>query len=431
MQISKLKEIIVEHKKGVLRFDDLINRDVLSKSNWVVESKEIIVITGVRRSGKSSLMKLIARELLSTGVPESNLLYINFDDDRLISFTVEDFDRLLNAYLELNGPIGKKYFFLDEIQNVKMWEKWINRLYEFENVKIFVTGSNSSMLSSEYSTYLTGRNRQIINFPFSFSEYLTFKNISYNQGDLFDRDKINVIKRELNNFYINGGFPEIVKNEDLSLLEQYFKDILYRDIIVRHGIKNNKEVRELALILSSEIATNQSYQKLKNVLNIKSLTSIKQYIGYFSESYLFFQLGLFSNSLKQQIYNSKKNYCIDIALANSVSFVTSRNEGRLYENIIYLELLRRNEEIYYWKSSSDKEVDFVIKKGTNLLTAIQVSIDISNDATKEREFSALLCAQRELGMDELTVLTKDDEYDIKYHDTNISVKPIWKYLLNK
>jgi predicted AAA+ superfamily ATPase len=242
---------------------------------------------------------------------------------------------------------------------------------------------------------------------------------------------VSEIKRELNNFYIYGGFPEIVKNEDLSLLEQYFKDILYRDIIVRHGIKNNKEVRELALILSSEIATNQSYQKLKTVLNIKSLTSIKQYIGYFSESYLFFQLGLFSNSLKQQIYNSKKNYCIDIALANSVSFVTSRNEGRLYENIVFLELIRRNEEIYYWKSSSDKEVDFILKKGTQLLTAIQVSIDISNDATKEREFSALLCAHRELGIDDLIVLTKDDEYDIIYHDTNISIKPIWKYLLNQ
>ena len=432
MNISNLKEIVVEHKKALVRFDGLIDREVLQARDRLIASKEVIVITGVRRSGKSSLMKLIARDLLSSGVSDSNLLYINFDDDRLISFSIEDFEDLLSAYLELCNPDGKKYFFLDEIQNVPLWEKWVNRLYELEDVKIFVTGSNSSMLSSEYSTLLTGRNSQIINYPFSFSEHLAIANVKFADNDLFDKNNTISIKRELGNYYDLGGFPEVVKNKDLYLLEQYFKDIIYRDIIVKNGIKQSVEVREMAIILASESSSLQTYNRLKNLLGVKSQVSIKNYMSNFADSYLFFPLSLFSYSVKQQIYNPKKIYCVDTGLARAVSFASSENEGRRYENIVFLELLRRNEEIYYWKSASDKEVDFIIKKGTAPMSAIQVAIDIGNVETKNREFEALVCAYNELGIRDLKVLTKDEEYRAVYKEVKIEVIPIWKYLiLNK
>jgi hypothetical protein len=431
MNKEKIKQLIVEHKERFLKPVNLIRRDSQAFIEKVLKQKEIIVISGVRRAGKSSLMKLITGDLINQDkVPENNILYLNFEDERFIEFKHSDFEILLETYLELYHPDGRQYFFLDEIQNIPGWEKWVNRLYEFENIKIFITGSNASLLSSEIASALTGRNRQIVNFPFSFHEFLRFKQEEIKPTDLYLREKKLKLKKLFQEYTSMGGFPEVLKNRDLTLLEQYFKDIIYRDVIARYNIRNIHEIRELALFLASNIGTIQSYQNLQNLINVKSLNTIKNYLEIFESVYLFLRVDLFDFSVKRQIYNPSKIYTTDIALANSIAFTFSRNLGRLYENIVCIELMRRNQDIFYWKSKNNQEVDFLIKKGLEIEAAIQVCTSLSNDKIKKREIESLLEAKRTLNARNLIILTEDEEDEITENSVKIIITPIWKWLLN-
>lgn len=431
MNKEKIKQLIVEHKERFLKPVNLIRRDSQAFIEKVLKQKEIIVISGVRRAGKSSLMKLITGDLINQDkVPENNILYLNFEDERFIEFKHSDFEILLETYLELYHPDGRQYFFLDEIQNIPGWEKWVNRLYEFENIKIFITGSNASLLSSEIASALTGRNRQIVNFPFSFHEFLRFKQEEIKPTDLYLREKKLKLKKLFQEYTSMGGFPEVLKNRDLTLLEQYFKDIIYRDVIARYNIRNIHEIRELALFLASNIGTIQSYQNLQNLINVKSLNTIKNYLEIFESVYLFLRVDLFDFSVKRQIYNPSKIYTTDIALANSIAFTFSRNLGRLYENIVCIELMRRNQDIFYWKSKNNQEVDFLIKKGLEIEDAIQVCTSLSNDKIKKREIESLLEAKRTLNARNLIILTEDEEDEITENSVKIIITPIWKWLLN-
>ena len=430
MQKDKLKELILDHKERFLRKDALTRREIQKDIERYITQKEIILITGVRRGGKSSLMKLICEDIIANiDLPPNNILYLNFEDERLVDFTIRDFETLYEAFLEIENPEGRKYFFLDEIQNIKGWEKWVNRLYEFENVKIFITGSNATMLSSEISTALTGRNRQIINWPFSFREYLTLKGYSINEKTLYRREKKIEIKRLFKEYFELGGFPEILKINDTSLLEQYFKDILYRDIIARYSIRNIKEIRELTLFLASNPGTIQSYKNIKNLIGVKSINTAKNYLEALNHVFLFFYIDLFDFSVKRQIYNPSKIYCIDTALSRSISFRFSQNIGHLYENIVFLELCRRNADIFYWKSKKGLEVDFITRKGLKINTAIQVTFSLSNEKVKGREIQSLLQAKKDLNPEHLIILTEDEEGMEKAGDTEIRVLPLWKWLL--
>lgn len=430
MNKEKIKQLIVEHKERFLKPADLVRRDSQPFIEKVLKQKEIIVISGVRRAGKSSLMKLITGDLINQDkVPGNNILYLNFEDERFIEFKHSDFEILLETYVELYQPDGRQYFFLDEIQNIKGWEKWVNRLYEFENIKIFITGSNASLLSSEIASALTGRNRQILNFPFSFHEFLSFNQEEITPTDFYLREKKIKLKKFFQEYASMGGFPEVLKNRDLTLLEQYFKDIIYRDVIARYNIRNIHEIRELALFLASNIGTIQSYQNLQNLINVKSLNTIKNYLEIFESVYLFLRVDLFDFSVKRQIYNPSKIYTTDIALANSIAFTFSRNIGRLYENIVCIELMRRNQDIFYWKSKNNQEVDFLIKKGLEINTAIQVCTSLSNDKIKKREIESLLEAKRTLYARNLIILTEDEEDEITENSVKINITPIWKWLL--
>src|SRR3972149_536661 len=363
MEKNKLKELILEHKTRFLARDHLTRRDIQKSIEPYLKQREIILITGVRRSGKSSLMRLICDDVITKfNIPVSNILYLNFEDDRLVDFTVKDFEALYEIFVEMENPRGKKYFFLDEIQNVKGWEKWVNRLYEFEDIKIFVTESNASMLSSEVSTALTGRNRQIVNWPFSFREFLTFKGLAVDETVFYHRDKRTEIKRLFKQYIQLGGFPEVLKINDTTLLEQYFKDILYRDVIARHSIRNIKEIKELALLLASNLGTILSYKNIQGLIGVKSQNTVKNYLESLEDVFLFFCVDLFDYSVKRQIYNPSKVYCIDAALSRSMSFDFSRNLGHIYENLVFLELKRRNEEVFYCKSKKGREVDFIVQK---------------------------------------------------------------------
>jgi len=430
MEKNKIKELIIEHKERFLAKTKLIKREIQKDINSFLKQREIIVITGVRRGGKSSLMKLLATDITEKyGVPRNNILHLNFEDERFTEFDVNDFDQVYEIFLEVYHPRGKNYFFLDEVQNVKGWERWVNRLYEFEDIKIFVTGSNAAMLSPEISTTLTGRNRQLIIYPFSFNEFLSLRKYSLNEKSFYLREKRIELKQLFKEYLELGSFPEVLKIRDITLLEQYFKDIIYRDIIARYSTRNIKEIKEMTLFLASNIGTVQSYKNLKEIIGVKSLNTIKNYLEILENVFLFFRVELFAYSVKKQIYNPSKIYSVDSALSNSVAFKFSENIGHIYENLVFMELKRRNKEIFYWKSKKNQEVDFVIKRGLKIEDAIQVCFSLAEKKVRDREIKGLLAAENELNVNNLVIITDDEEGEKEIEGTTINIIPLWKWLL--
>ena len=430
MEKNKIKELIIEHKERFLAKTKLIKREIQKDINSFLKQREIIVITGVRRGGKSSLMKLLATDITEKyGVPRNNILHLNFEDERFTEFDVNDFDQVYEIFLEVYHPRGKNYFFLDEVQNVKGWERWVNRLYEFEDIKIFITGSNAAMLSPEISTTLTGRNRQLIIYPFSFNEFLSLRKYSLNEKSFYLREKRIELKQLFKEYLELGSFPEVLKIRDITLLEQYFKDIIYRDIIARYSTRNIKEIKEMTLFLASNIGTVQSYKNLKEIIGVKSLNTIKNYLEILENVFLFFRVELFAYSVKKQIYNPSKIYSVDSALSNSVAFKFSKNIGHIYENLVFMELKRRNKEIFYWKSKKNQEVDFVIKRGLKIEEAIQVCFSLAEKKVRDREIKGLLAAENELNVNNLVIITDDEEGEKEIEGTTINIIPLWKWLL--
>lgn len=430
MEKEKLKELIIEHKEKFLKKTELVKREIQKDIAPLLNQREIIIITGVRRGGKSSLMRLISNDLIEKyDILQDNILYLNFEDERFTYFDINDFEQVYEIFLELYHPVGRKYFFLDEIQNVKGWEKWLNRLYEFEDLKIFVTGSNATLLSSEIATALTGRNRQLIVYPFSFNEFLSLRSYSITEKDFYLREKRIEIKRLFDEYLKLGGFPEVLKISDNTLLEQYLKDIIYRDVIARYSIRNIKEIKELTLFLASNIGTIQSYNNLREMINVKSLNTIKNYLEMLENVFLFFKIDLFSFSVKKQIYNPSKIYSVDSALSNAIAFKFSENMGHIYENIVFIELQRKNKEVFYWKSKRGREVDFVIKSGLKIDEAIQVCFSFTDKKTRDRELESLLSAKNELNVDNLVMITEDEKGEEVIDGVTIRIIPLWKWLL--
>lgn len=430
MEKHSLKELLAQHKSRFLSRGNLTPRAAQQAVNRLLHQREIVFITGVRRCGKSSLMRLVCDDLLTTaGVAPANILYVNFEDERLTSFKSADCERLMEAYYELEAPQGKIWLFLDEIQNVPAWEKWLNRLYEFEEIKIFVTGSNMSLLGSELSTALTGRNRQLVLWPLSFREFLAMKGVAP-AGIPRSREGRAQAARMFADFLQSGGFPEAVKQDDPALLEQYWQDILYRDIFPRYGIRNLHQIRELTLFLAANCASIHSYKSLQAAAGVKSQMTVRSYLQALHDVFLFFPVDLFDYSVKRQIYNPSKIYGIDTGMLNGVSFSFSRNLGHSMENAAYIELRRRGCEVYYWKSRTGGEVDFLLREKGRTTTAIQVCFSLADAKTRRREIDGLLAAARELKVERLLLLTGESEETISEDGCVVQVLPMWKWLLD-
>lgn len=429
MEKHLLKELISQHKTRFLSRGGLTPRDAQRVVTRFLHQREIVFITGVRRCGKSSLMRLLCDDLLTRdAVPPSNVLYVNFEDERLAGFGTADCERLMEAFYELEAPKGKIWLFLDEIQNVPAWEKWLNRLYEFEEIKIFVTGSNMSLLGSDLSTALTGRNRQIVLWPFSFREFMSMKGAGAATLPHSREGRADVV-RMFDEFLALGGFPEAVKQGDVSLLEQYWQDILYRDIFPRYGIRNIREIRELTLFLASNSASIHSYKSLQGVAGVKSQMTVRSYLQALHDVFLFFPVDLFDYSVKRQIYNPSKMYGIDTGMLNAVSFSFSRNLGHSMENAAFIELRRRGCEVYYWKSVKGGEADFVVREKGVVTTAIQVCYSLADAKTRQREMAGLVAAAGELQVERLLLLSGEAEETVIQAGCEICVLPMWKWLL--
>ncbi len=414
MEKNQLKEIIIEQKNTFEKTIDIVPRKIPSNA---LKTPKITVITGIRRCGKSTLLRQIAKTY-----EEYN--YINFEDERLLEFTYKDFNKLLEAFLELQ-PKAKTFFF-DEIQNIKGWEKFARRLFT-EQYKLYITGSSANLLSSEIATSLTGRNVIIELYPFSFKEYLKYK--QFPLKDIYTTKERAQISKYLEEYMTFGGFPEIIKSKDYEELNQIYQDIIIKDLLVRLKIRDNKDFRELALYLLSNVSKKISYNNLKKLLEFSNTSKVKNYIEALTEAYLFFNINKYDPSIKKQIKNQKKIYCIDQGLINAIAFKFSKEEGRIIENTVFMELKRRKKEMFYEEEKT--ECDFIIKKGLKITEAIQVTTSIAEEKTKQREIKGLIEAMKKYQLSKGTIITKDHEETITINKKTIQIKPLWKFLLEE
>jgi predicted AAA+ superfamily ATPase len=412
MEKNTISQIILEQMKIFEREIRIIPREIPDN---IINSRKIIVITGARRSGKSTLLRQ-----LSQHYPQFN--YINFEDERFIDFSYHDFNTLLEVFLGLH-PKSTTFFF-DEIQEIKGWEKFVRRLFT-EGYKLYVTGSNATLLSSEIATSITGRNLKIELFPFSFKEYLSYYDTTIKK--IFTTKEKVMISKQFVDYIQFGGFPEIVQSKDFEELNQIYQDIIIKDLLVRRKIRDSKDFRELSLFLLSNISKKISYNNLKELLEFSNTSKVKNYVDFLCEAYIFFTVNKYDVSLKKQMVNKKKVYAIDTGVVNAVSFQFSDNKGRLLENAVFLELKRRHKELYYFEDKN--ECDFVIKSGRTITQAIQVTDSLSDPQTRNREIEGLLSAMEFFELKKGIIITSDTEEQLTKENKQITVIPFWKWSL--
>ncbi len=393
---------------------------------------EVIVIKGVRRSGKSTLLINEIKRLTTQGVDIKNVLFVNFEDQRFRMFDDKTLlEDIKNIYLEYIKPVGDIVIMLDEVQNISDWEQWVLKEYQLNNNRLYVTGSNSHLLGAEFGTALSGRYLDIEVFPLSFKEYLLFNDIKIKSKAKLLHYKI-LLQQHFNAYIAFGGFPKVVlvKDEELKkeTIRSYYDSILLKDIVARYKLKNYQTLHELALFILSNNATINAYNKLKNSFS-SSFETIRDYMEYLENAYIILSINKFDYSFKKQIANPKKFYAIDTGFANVVSFNISKKIGANLENIVFLELKRRGEKIYYFKSKKGFEIDFLVSKD-GLTKLIQVSATLENEETKKRELRVFEEAKKELrGNLEMILITFDSSKIIKQNGMEIKIVNILDFLL--
>ncbi|MEN8227559.1 MAG: ATP-binding protein [Bacteroidota bacterium] len=407
-----LKEVILDQRTLCLKPDDVLRHQSF------VEDSEVVVLSGVRRCGKSTLLQEIRSK------QNESDYFFNFDDERVLKFTVNDFQILTELFIELFGKQNTYYF--DEIQNIEGWERYIRRLRDYGS-KVFVTGSNASMLSRELGTHLTGRYVRRELFPFSFKEFLRLKDVDYSEIGLLSTNEKALLKGQFNSYFESGGFPDYLKSGNKEYLKSLYESVLYRDVMVRNNLTNEKELLELVYYISSNVGKLMSYNSLAKVVGVKNATTISNYIAFLQDSYLVFMVNKYDVSLKKQMLNAKKGYLIDLGLLQTLAFHHTEDKGRLLENLVFLELKRKGKEIYY--HNQKKECDFVIKEKSKIVEAIQVSWSIEVESTYNRELAGLLDAVNTYGLKEGLILTESIEREFEVEGLRIRIKPVWKWML--
>lgn len=403
---------VIHDQQAAFRAKDVgIAREV--NINELIATDRIVVITGIRRSGKSTLLRQIAQAL-------EHFYYVNFDDERLYNFGLEDFQTLM---FEFHKLFPSKYILIDEIQNVAGWERFVRRISD-ENYKAIITGSHAKLLNSELATHLTGRYRKIELYPFSFTEFLQYSKIQ--TLVLTTQNTANIVKA-FDTYLIDGGFPEFVKYKNIEDLQSTFNDIIYKDLIVRFGIQSQKAFKDLAIYLFRNFTGEVSYNSLKGITHIGNNNTLKDYLAYLEQAYLAFEIHKFDFSLKKQMAYSKKIYVIDNGMRNSVSLKISKEQGQLLENTIFIELMRRYKEIWFYKSKDNFEVDFVVKN--DFLQLYQVCYSLQNEETMHRETRGLIAAMKELNAQHATIITYNEGDTLHTNGYTISVLPAWKWLI--
>jgi len=406
MNIEELKRVIRDQREYLetLENEKLVERDLPFDIEPYLSKPNVLAILGVRRSGKSTLGYLL--------IKRRNFAYVDFSDDRLVNFN--DFDMLTRSFYELYGDFT--HVLIDEPQYVSSWELFVNRLRKEKSV--IVTGSSSTLLSGELATTLTGRHVDLILFPFSFREYLKFKNVNV---DLYSSKSISIIRNELENYLKDGGFPEAL-SIGKRVVPSIYNDIITKDVINKYRIREVAKFKEFANSMVKYYSTEISVRKLANLMKL-STTTVEEWLNAIQESYLVFFMKRYSRSPKQ--FNSqRKVYVVDPGIIN---YITSFSYGGLMENVVAIHLLRKNqlEGVYYLKGE-DFEVDFVNEKEGEL---IQVSYVSSRDEINRNELKSLLKGAEVTGFGKLSLVSWDLEDEIEVGGKKVRITPLWKYLL--
>jgi len=420
MQVEELKRVLVSQREEMMEFierERIIRRDAEENAKSILASPNVLAILGVRRSGKS---------VLSWSLAGGNALYVNFFDERLSAFRPEDFERLLNAARELWGE--PEIVVLDEVQEVKGWERFVSRLRL--NKRVVVTGSSSRLLSGEIATYLTGRHVELTLFPFSFREFLRFRGVELSGSWEYSDREVSRVKRELGDYLEIGGFPEAVKFGRFYL-SQIYRDLIERDVILRHGVKHADALRELARYLISNHSSEFTYSKLGSVVGLRDVHTVRDYVSYLEEAYLIFQLRRFSFKPKGQLLSPRKAYPIDTGIAKTLTLKAHPEKGKLMELAVFLEIKRALSyslipgEVYYWRDEKG-EVDFVVRIGEKL---IPIQVTFSLEGTSDREVGNLARASKALRAEKGIVVTWEEEGGIDRDGVRIEAVPLWKFLV--
>ena len=429
-----IKTILAEWKSKTIPL--IIPRDINIQEYLNMKVNKILVLNGFRRVGKTYILYGLADELLQSNSREE-VVQINFEDER-IPLKTEFLSSLLPTAEEIFDK-KIKYLFLDELHNLPNWSKWLRRTDDNQDIKIFVSGSSSRMSEEEIPTELRGRFLEIKVFPLSFKEFLKFKKLSFDFKivDYSEKEK-SVMLKALREYIIHGGLPEVVledQNKKLELAQSYYSTVIKRDIVERYNLKNEESLKALLKLLldSKEYSISKTYNTLKSSGYEVGKSTVQKYISYIENSYFAFSLPIFSYKIKDQMQYPKKIYFIDNVFINSISTKFGDNFGRLYENIVAVELKRQKKESYYWKNTEKEEVDFVIKEDTQVKQLIQVCYDISDQDTKKRELRALLKASKDLKCNNLLIINTDNSgvEEVEWFGIKRKVKfiPLWKWLL--
>jgi predicted AAA+ superfamily ATPase len=401
------------------------------KINHYLTSGEVIVLKGIRRSGKSTLLLNHIRYLCDRGVDAKHLLFVNFEDPRFgTELNSELLEQIFEVYQEFVNHTTKPHIFLDEVQNVEQWEKWVLTGYELDRGHFYVTGSSSKLLSREFGTALSGRFLAINTFPLGFKEYLLFKGLPSPTKANLVTEKLK-FKKAFNAYLNTGGFPKVVSlNDDLKRQEMlsYYETIILKDIVARHNLKNYDSVKKVAMYLLSNIGKPFNLNKVRISLSL-SYELAEKYFEYLKDTFLLHEIYRYDHSLKKQYANRRKVYCVDNGILSFVAFRISEDYGRYLENLVFVELMRREQEVYYHQQN--KECDFIIKQGLQITYAIQVSRSLQDEDTNKREIAGLTEAMKTYQLQKGLILTEDEEYEMEVDGLKISIKPVWKWMLEK
>lgn len=392
-----------KNERDVFLSNNYIQRDGIDNAKKVLDSKLIKIIVGPRRAGKSVFGFLM--------LEGKNFAYLNFDDENLLK--VNDYDDLIIWLKKVY--LGFNYIFLDEIQNLPQWELWVNKLQR-RGYNLILTGSNSKLLSGELASSLTGRYHQIEVLPLSFKE---IRAIDSNY--------------QLIDYLFSGGYPEVIVNKlDVnSYLKTLFEAILFKDVVKRFNLRHPQKIYNLGLYMMSNFATIYSYGKLKEYLSLSSVSTTQKYVGLLEQTFLFFSLNRFDFKLKRQFNYNKKMYLVDNGFGGSIGVQNSENLGRLLENAVFGKLIRMglvpNKDLFYYKTKSGKEVDFIVRNGIKIEKLIQVSLTLDDPKTRKREIQSLLEASKELKCDNLEIITLDEnriEGNVKIRSFESDIKSV-------
>jgi uncharacterized protein len=399
--------------------------------------KKAFVCIGVRRAGKTTFLYQIIGDLLKKDVKKENILYINFFDDRLMELKSGNLNLILEAYYSLypfKKNSEKVYFFFDELQEITNWEPFINRLLRTENCEVFITGSSAKMLSKEIATQMRGRAITFELFPFSFTEFLKYKEINY--LSLTSKNR-HLIQNAFNEYFQKGGFPEVRKSSRrtrIQIHQEYYKSILLRDVVERYDALHPQAVMHAGYRLISSVSSLYSINRLTSYLKSLGFKISKDFVTscthWFEDVFFLFSMKIFHFSVSKQNVNAKKIYCIDHSLAASVSPQFTENKGLLLENLIFTHIRRQTNNTFYYRTRKGLEVDFLFFDEAKNPHLLQVCYSLEDIHTKHREVKALTEAMRELSLKSATIVTMNMESELQTEKGHIKILPAWKFLID-